>query len=114
MVAVVFFPLAYVHQHREHIFVDLFTKKFPERIKIALDVFSLFTGVIAFGLIGWFGLIMAIEATQVREYVAGIVEVPIWISKWFVPLGCFVFCLELLRDAFRRITGHPEPRAKED
>jgi TRAP-type C4-dicarboxylate transport system permease small subunit len=103
MVAVVFFPLAFVQQKRGHIYVNLFTQKMPERAKGVLDAFSTALGVFAYGLIGWFGLKMAIHSTEVREYVSGIIDVPIWISKWFVPLGAFVFCLQLIRDMVHHI-----------
>ena len=103
MVAVVFFPLAYVQQKKEHIQVNLFTRRFPERWKAFLDAFSLLIGLAAYFLIGWFGLKIAVHATSVREYVTGIIDVPIWISKWFVPIGCFVFCIQLGRDALEKI-----------
>lgn len=103
MVAVVFFPLAHVQQKKEHIYVNLFTKRFPVRWKALLDAFSLLIGLLAYFLIGWFGLKIAIHATSVREYVSGIINVPIWISKWFVPVGCFVFCIQLGRDALGNI-----------
>ncbi len=111
MVAIVFFPLAFVQQNREHIYVNLFTRSCPERIKGAMDIFSLLTGIIAYGLIGWYGLETAIHSTGIQEYVSGGIDLPIWISKWFVPLGSFVFCLQLLRDTahhIKRILFHRE------
>jgi TRAP-type C4-dicarboxylate transport system permease small subunit len=102
MVAVVFFPLAFVHQKRGHIYVNLFTRKLPNKVKNILDLFSLVLGIVAYALIGWFGLEMAIESTKVREYVSGIINLPIWISKWFIPIGCLAFCLELIRDGLSR------------
>lgn len=100
MVAVVFFPLAYVHQKNEHVFVNLFTRRWPKRLKSCLDLVSMLLGAAAFGLIGWFGLKTAIKSTAVMEYIPGIINIPIWISKWFVPLGAFVFTIELLRNGY--------------
>jgi len=103
MVLVVFFPLAYVHRHKEHVFVTLFTEKFSAMGKAILDVFSAILGIIAFGLIGWYGVDTALVATEAREYVPVMINVPVWISKWFVPIGCFAFCIELFLDALKQL-----------
>ncbi len=103
MVLVVFFPLAYVHRRKEHVFVILFTEGFPPRAKAVLEMVSIILGVFAFGLIGWYGLEAAIAATKVREYIPGIIQVPVWMSQWIIPAGCFAFCVELLIDGFMHI-----------
>lgn len=103
MVAVVFFPLAHVHSRKEHVFVSLFTDRLGTGTKAVLETFSLLIGITAYGLIGWYGLQRAISATAVREYISGIVDVPIWVSKWLVPIGCFVFCTELAIDGVRHL-----------
>lgn len=103
MVLVVFFPLAYVHRRREHVFVILFTDKFPPRIKAALNTFSVILGALAFGLIGWYGLKFAVKATEVREYSPGIIDVPVWMSKWIIPIGALAFCIELLLDGAKNV-----------
>jgi len=103
MVLVVFFPLAYVHRRREHVFVTLFTERLPQRIKAALDTFSVTLGAVAFGLIGWYGMVFALKATKVREYSPGIVDVPVWMSKWIVPIGAFAFCFELMLDGAKQV-----------
>ena len=112
MVLVVFFPLAYVHRRKEHVFVTVFTERFPPRAKALLDTLSIFIGIIAFGLIGWYGLDVALVSTRVGDHIPGIIDVPVWISKWFVPIGAFALCLELLIDGARHvqtlITGESE------
>lgn len=112
MVLVVFFPLAYVQRRKEHVFVSLFTDKLPPRARAVLDTLSVVIGITAFGLIGWYGLEIAVVATRVRDYIPGIIDVPVWISKWFVPIGAFALCLELLIDGVRHvgsvITGSSE------
>jgi TRAP-type C4-dicarboxylate transport system permease small subunit len=112
MVIVVFFPLAYVHRHGEHVFVTLFTEKFPPRIKAALDTFSVTLGAVVFGLIGWYGVIFALKATKVREYSPGIVDLPVWISKWIVPIGAFAFCVELMLSGAKQIKTMINPSSE--
>jgi len=113
MVAVVFFPLAYVHERGQHVFVTLFTDKFPPRVRAALETFSLVLGALAFGLIGGYGTKFAIKATKVREYSPGIIDVPVWISKWIVPIGAFIFCLALLLDGAKHIQTIINPSTEE-
>ncbi len=108
MVMVVFFPLAYVHQKKEHVFVTLFTDRLPERGRSLLEGVSALLGFMLYALIGWYGLQKAIQATRLKEYIPGIVDVPVWLSKWIIPIGCLAFCIELLRDVykrFRRVSG---------
>jgi TRAP-type C4-dicarboxylate transport system permease small subunit len=102
MVMVVFFPLAYVHHKREHVFVTLFTDRLPAGGKAFLEGLSAILGLLLYGLIGWYGLQKAILSTRLFEYIPGIVDVPVWLSKWIIPIGCLAFCLELLRDFLRQ------------
>ncbi len=102
MVMVVFFPLAYVHHKKEHVFVSLFTDRLPSGGKAFLEGASAIMGLIVYGLIGWFGLQKAIMSTRLLESIPGIVDVPVWLSKWIIPIGCLAFCMELSRDAFKQ------------
>ena len=102
MVMVVFFPLAYVHHKKEHVFVTLFTDRLPLRGKAFLEGISAILGFMVYGLIGWYGLQKAILSTGLLEYIPGIVNVPVWLSKWIIPIGCLTFCIELLRDACKQ------------
>ena len=102
MVLVVFFPLAYVHQRKEHVFVSLFTEGLPRRGKAFLEGASAILGLVLYGLMGWYGVQKAILSPRLLEYIPGIVNVPVWLSKWIIPIGCLAFCIELTRDAFNQ------------
>ena len=102
MVMVVFFPLAYVHHLKEHVFVTLFTDRLPSGGKALLEGTSAILGMVLYSLIGWYGLQKAILSTRVLEYIPGVVNVPVWLSKWIIPIGCLAFCMELMRDAFNQ------------
>jgi len=102
MVMVVFFPLAYVHHKKEHVFVTLFTDRLPSGGKALLQGISAILGLTVYALIGWYGLQKAILSTRLLEYIPGIVDVPVWISKWIIPIGCLAFCIELARDVFNQ------------
>jgi TRAP-type C4-dicarboxylate transport system permease small subunit len=112
MVSVVFFPLGYVHRRKEHVFVVLFTEGFPVRVKLALEIVSILLGFCSFALIGWFGLETAVAATRVKEYIPGVVNVPIWISQWIIPIGAFAFCVELLLDGLEHVGAMFSPSSE--
>jgi len=103
MVLVVFFPLAYVHRRKEHVFVVLFTEGFPVKVRLVLEILSILLGFCAFGLIGWYGLEAAVAATKVKEYIPGVINVPVWLSQWIIPVGVFAFCVELLLDGLEHV-----------
>ena len=103
MVLVVFFPLAYVDRHKEHVFVTLFTDRLGAKTRAVLETVSLVIGIAAYSLIGWYGLQRAIMSTEVREYISGIIDVPIWLAKWIIPIGCLVFVIELALDAVKHV-----------
>ena len=103
MVLVVFFPLAYVQSKKEHIFITLFTDWMSERLKALLETVSVLIGFASFGFIGFYSMQRAILATKVREYISGIIDIPIWLSKWIIPIGCLAFCIELLLNALERL-----------
>jgi TRAP-type C4-dicarboxylate transport system permease small subunit len=98
MVLVVFFPLAYVHRCKEHVFITLFTDPMPAKVRATLETISVFIGLVSYGLIGVYSLQRALIATRVREYTSGVIDVPVWLAKWIIPIGCFAFCIELFLD----------------
>ncbi len=110
MVALIFLPLGLVTYSRDHIVVELFTRGMGPRTLAGLTCFG---NVLAFlysvGLTG-FGLMEAIDMTVIREtWSAGMGDIIIWPSRWFVPLGCVVmaayFLLHALDDLICVITG---------
>ncbi|MBW1789485.1 MAG: TRAP transporter small permease [Deltaproteobacteria bacterium] len=111
MVMVVFFPMAYVHVMDQHVFVTLFTEKLPARVKALLDAFSVLLGATIYALIGWYGASVALKATKVQEYSPGIIDVPVWMAKWIVPIGAFVFSVELLFSAIKHMRTMVNPDA---
>lgn len=98
MVLVVFFPMAYVHQRKEHVFITLFTDPMPAKVRAVLETVSVLIGFVSYALIGIYSMQRAIIATRVLEYTSGVIDVPIWLAKWIVPIGSFAFCIELFLD----------------
>lgn len=95
MIGVVFLPLAAVELRNEHIFVDLFVKRFSPRIQLAFYVFACLCGMLYFGILTWQTLRDAIRATAGRETVMANFLFYVWPSRWVLPIGmgCMVFAL---------------------
>ncbi|NQV56118.1 MAG: TRAP transporter small permease, partial [Rhodospirillales bacterium] len=109
MVAIVFFPLAYVARNEGHIVVELFTRSMPARAVTKLDAAM---GVITFVFMVIFTWITAEEAiarTIDGEVVQTAADVLIiWPSRWFLPAGGAVmaaYVLIRLIDDFRGVSS---------
>ena len=97
MVAVVFFPLAYVPRHEGHIIVELFTRGLPERATTKLDGAM---GIVTFVFMVIFTVITtqeAVDQTLDGEVVQTAADVLIiWPSRWFLPAGAAVMAAYVL------------------
>jgi TRAP-type C4-dicarboxylate transport system permease small subunit len=109
MVAIVFFPLAYVARREGHILVELFTRRMrPGRIRRLDAVIGIFTfGYMA--LFTWMTMVEALHRTaQLEIWEIGTFNIPIWPSRWLITIGCGMmaaYVLYRLADDFR---GHDE------
>ena len=115
MVALAFFPIAWISRQRGHIIVELFTAHLPMRKIRALDALAGIVTLIYVVLFVWKLLETAIEKTHIREAweaATGFVEV--WPSRWIVPAG-FAFMaiyvlIQTVGDARAAISGVEPPR----
>ena len=103
MVALAFLPLGYVQWHREHLTVEAFTTTLPPSALRVLDVFvqSLCLGLLV--LFAYQTTLAAIDKTQIREALEGMwFEVPVWPTRWFLPLGLGIMALCLVAQGVGR------------
>lgn len=88
MVAVIFFPLAYVAHNDGHITVELFTRHLPERRLAGLEAVI---GVVCLLFTIWFAwesvstAWLSTQHNEQWETSQGLVT--IWPSRWFLPIG---------------------------
>jgi TRAP-type C4-dicarboxylate transport system permease small subunit len=111
MVAVIFFPLAYVTHHEGHITVELFTRGLPPRRLAGLEVAI---GVVAFCFLAWFtweSVVAAYDSLLENEQWETADDlVTIWPSRWFIPIGLATMAIYLvyrLADDLRAARGRP-------
>lgn len=115
MVAMVFLPLAYAQKRRDHIWVTLFTLRFPPRLNQVLDLIACVIGLLYVFSIAWFSWQAATQAMAVGEYQPGVINVLIWPARFLVPLGAFAFALQYLGDIIELLRAFradaPQPAA---
>jgi TRAP-type C4-dicarboxylate transport system permease small subunit len=113
MVAVAFLPWAWVSQNNGHILVELFTRGLNARQIARLDAGVSILTAFYVAIFTWQTFVGAQQATELQEtWQAGVHFLPIWPSRWLLPLGgtCMVFYLVLR--AVSDITGGREPKAE--
>lgn len=103
MTVVVFLPLMLVQLRRENIGIELATRWMPARARAALDALW---ALVAMGLIGWVAWLCAdraVQGTRVQETLSGIVEVPLWPFRWFLPVGLGLLAVAFLITAIEHV-----------
>ncbi|MCY6383748.1 TRAP transporter small permease [Hoeflea prorocentri] len=116
MVAVVFLPLAMVEMRHEHINVDLFYRMLPRRLQTIVYSLASVAAASFFGILAYQTAIDAVRATHIGEVMMGTSLVPIWPSRWFLPIGLSATALICLNHAFQAVVNphfDPEPETPE-
>jgi len=90
MVAVIFLPLAMLHILDENITVSVVYDAVPNVVK---DLFDILAHILAFGyyiILAWVYYKVAVESFEIKEFITGTWDVPIWPARIFMPLGLFM------------------------
>ncbi|MCY4548836.1 MAG: TRAP transporter small permease [Defluviicoccus sp.] len=89
MVAVVFLPLAHVSRGEGHIFIELFTRGLPERVRSCLDAAAATLTLFYVALMAWQTAVEAMIQTEGGELWETADDlIVIWPSRWLIPIGC--------------------------
>ena len=108
-VIMAFLAFAWSQRCHRHIRIEMGIKYFPPRLRALADILALVLGLVVFGLIGWLGLKSGLASWEAREYSAGIVRFPLYISKLAVSLGAAIACLQYLTELYRGISHFLRP-----
>jgi TRAP-type C4-dicarboxylate transport system permease small subunit len=98
MVLGVFLALAHTQARRQHIAVDLVTRRLGRGARGALDLFARLLTLGVFALIAWQGWVLGLGSLRVREYAPGIVQFPLYPSKLALAVGATLMVLQSLVD----------------
>jgi len=103
MVAAVMLGLAYASSQGKHVKVDLLISRLSKRKQLIFELFGFTLTLILFSLITWKAGEYAWLTFQQGTKSSGVMEFPLFPSKLMVPLGSFLFCLQLILLIFRRV-----------
>lgn len=114
MVAAVFLPLAAVERKHAHIFVEVFTQSLPARPQSLINGVAVLLGAAYVAVLTWQTGVEAVRQTAVLEaWDATFFDIPVWPTRWFLPIGCGALTLFMLlhgvRDLVQGITVQSDP-----
>lgn len=105
LTALVFLSLANTQRTRDHVAVDLVTRRLPDRFAWGVRGFGL---LVAAGFLAWMGYragVVAWASYQSGEYRFGLARVPIWPARMLLPFGLFFLVLQVLVHATDDLVG---------
>ena len=93
LVATVFLGLAYAGATNAHVAVDLFTDAMPAGLArlATLTMWILGVGITAWFVVG--SMQRALASTRSNELRAGLVDWPLWPSRWLITIGLIAFLI---------------------
>jgi TRAP-type C4-dicarboxylate transport system permease small subunit len=103
MVFIVFLAMANTERKRQNIRIKFLTNRFPPVAQRILHIFACLAGAFFSGLIVWCTWPAAMESWAIREYMTGQVSLPLYPSKFMVPIGMFLLMIQFLADIMASI-----------
>lgn len=98
LVALISFPLAYCQKTKANIRVDIIISKIHGRPFYIIELVTLLFALVLFALATYTTAEDAWRSFITGNYEMGIVKLPIWPSKVFIPIGTGFLCLVLMVD----------------
>ena len=96
MVLAVFLPMAYVETVGKQFRVDVGEPFMSGHVKRALDLVGRLVGIAFFGILAWHAWFYAIDKFHEGEMVMSANVLIIWPSRFFVPIGAFMYTIVLV------------------
>lgn len=105
LVAAVFLGMAYTGATNSHIAVDLLTEKLPEKPRQIVTTVAWLATVPILAWMLWATTQRAIAATAENELRMGLVNWPLWPSRWLIVVGLAAMLLVALVNVVRLVRG---------
>lgn len=103
---------AYTLKSGGHVSMDLLLLSLPDRVKAWVEILSSFAAFVFLGVLLWKGGESALKSVKILEHASTLWGPPIWPVKLMLPLGAFLFLLQviakLIRDVLTLISGQKE------
>lgn len=102
LAGVVFFGLAYTVSVGGHVSIDTFTVRFRPRSRAFVESFVSLLSLFIFGVMSWQGAVKAFKSWEADRYI-DIIRLPIAPFEFFVAIGAFLVCLELVNNLIKSL-----------
>ncbi len=94
---IVLFSLAHAQRAKAHIAVDVFTSRFPLRVRTIVGFLINLWAIIFFAVVIWRSTLIAILHLDTGRTISNI-SVPIYAVDLFIPVGALAICLVLVAE----------------
>lgn len=91
--------LAYTHQVRGHVRVEMLTSRLPEKLRAAIDLVTTALCLFIIAVLAWQGWVLGIDEKTVSD----MLRVPQWPFKTFVSVAAVMLFLEFAIDFYDNI-----------
>lgn len=113
MIMVVFLTLSYSFKTGDHVRVDILYRRFPNKVKNAINVFAMFISAALFAMITYQGWILTHGAWINQEYTFGVITLPMYLSYIWIPLGSGALTLRLIGEGVKEVENLLKINSKE-
>lgn len=103
--AALFLALPETFQHGDHIRVSLLLQRLPERIRTALEYWSLLAGVALTTFMTWYGARLVWVSYVTHDVSPSADATPLWIPQITMLIGCAGFALAFADALMCRLRG---------
>lgn len=107
MIAATLIGLPYVQKLRGHVGVDLLPTLLPQAMRRGLAIATLVITAIMIAIMFWYGYDMWHFAWARGWKSETVLAAPLWIPYLAIPVGFFLFLLQLLADLWLSVTAFP-------
>ena len=103
--AALFLALPETFQHGDHIRVSLILQRLPDRIRVALEYWSLLAGVTLATFMTWYGARLVWVSYTTHDVSPSADATPLWIPQITMLIGCAGFALAFVDALICRLRG---------
>jgi TRAP-type C4-dicarboxylate transport system permease small subunit len=100
---IVLFSLAHAQRVKAHIAVDVFSSRFPSRVRVIVGLLINLWAIIFFAVVIWRSTLIAILHWRTGRTISNI-SVPICVVDLFIPVGALAICLVLISELLQFFT----------
>jgi len=109
---IAFLAAGWLQRESGHVRVDIVLNLLGRRGSLVADLFGVALGIAACLVITWFGVKVTAEKLTSGVYdFFKLEDVPIWPVYLAIPVGTFLWLLQLLREAVQIVRAHGRERA---